>query len=67
MGTDENGNYDGAGDGQCIALTGSGEQCTNGTYGSDDLCGVHKRTDDVQTVVEATRDASCSGGGDGGE
>lgn len=46
MGTE----YDGAGDGQCKAIKADGERCTNGNYGSDDLCGVHKRASDVETV-----------------
>jgi len=50
------GGYDGAGDGQCLALTNDGTQCTNGTYGSDDLCGIHKRADDVQMVVNRDGD-----------
>lgn len=61
MGTDEYGNYDGAGDGQCAAIKGDGNRCANGTYGSDQLCGIHKRADDVQTVVEADRNGSQAG------
>ncbi|WP_435069193.1 hypothetical protein [Haloplanus sp. C73] len=52
------GGYDGAGDGQCLAIKNDGERCTNGTYGSDDLCGTHKRADDVQTVVDHRGDSA---------
>lgn len=47
--------YDGAGDGQCKAIKADGERCTNGTYGSNDLCGTHMNASDVETVDDELR------------
>jgi hypothetical protein len=47
--------YDGAGDGQCLAIKASdGERCTNGVYGSNEFCGHHKRASDVTTAIEVS-------------
>ena len=47
--------YDGAGDGQCLAIKASdGERCMNGVYGSNDFCGHHMRASDVTTAIEVS-------------
>lgn len=47
--------YDGAGDGQCLAIKGSdGERCTNGVYGSRVVCGTHMNASDVTVAPETT-------------
>lgn len=47
--------YDGAGDGQCLAIKASdGERCTNGVYGSNEFCGHHKRASNVTTAIEVS-------------
>lgn len=37
---------------QCIAITGKGERCPNGSYGTNLLCGTHFDVDDPDTVLE---------------
>lgn len=45
--------YAGAGDGQCLALRRiDGERCTNGVYGSNELCGTHMLASDVTKASE---------------
>lgn len=48
----EGDHYAGAGDGQCLALKNDGARCTNGVYGSDHCCGIHKRAEDVTLAPE---------------
>lgn len=49
--------YDGAGDGQCLAIKASdGERCLNGVYGSNEFCGHHKNAEDVTTAIEESDD-----------
>lgn len=49
--------YDGAGDGQCLAIKASdGDRCTNGVYGSNEFCGRHMNASDVTTAIEASDD-----------
>lgn len=44
--------YSGAGDGQCLAIQNDGDRCTNGVYGSNHCCGIHKNASDVTLAPE---------------
>lgn len=37
---------------QCIAITGAGDRCTSGGYGTGLLCGTHKKANDPDTVLD---------------